>query len=107
MREGPFGSPERIPEVLVLDRHGNAVEGGELVRRAIEHAFGTRAVVPTNVDDQCVAELAEVFDGLDNPTDLMVGVGEIRPIDVRLLDEELLVFNAEGIPFRQSVRPRR
>ncbi len=49
----------------------NAIEGGELVRRAVEHAFGARAVVTTDVDDQGVVEFAQVFDGLDDPTDLM------------------------------------
>ena len=80
VREGPVRSPERVPEELVLDRHGNAIEGGELVRRAVEHAFGARAVVAADVDDQGVVEFAEVFDGLDDPADLVVGVGEVRPI---------------------------
>ena len=106
MRERPFRSPERIPEKLVLHRHGNAIEGGELVRCAVEHAFGARAVVATDVDDQGVVEFAEVFDRLDDPSDLIVGVGEVGPIDVRLLDKELLLVPAEGIPFRQSFRPR-
>src|SRR6185295_5844609 len=94
-----------IPEKLVLNRYFNAVEGGELVRGAVEHPFGTRAVVATDVDDQGVVELAEVFDSLDDSADLMVGVGEIGPIDVCLLDEELLLIPTEGIPLRQIVRP--
>ena len=57
VREGPVGPPELVPEELVLDRHGNAIEGGELVRRAVEHAFGARAVVAADVDDQGVVEL--------------------------------------------------
>ena len=101
MRERPFRSPERIPEKLVLDRHGDAVEGGELVRRAVEHAFGARAVVAADVDDQGVVEFAEVFDRLDDPADLVVGVGKVGAVDVRLPDEQLLLFKAEGIPFRQ------
>ena len=107
VRERPVRSPELVPEELVLDRHGNAVERGELVRRAVEHPFGARAVVAADVDDQGVVELAEVFDGLDDPTDLVVGVCEVRPIDVRLLDEELLLLPAEGVPLRQFLRPRR
>ncbi len=91
VRERTFRSPERVPEQLVLDRHGHAIKGGEFVRRAVEHAFRARAVVATDVDDQGVVELAEVFDGLDDPADLVVGVGEVGPIDVRLLDEELLL----------------
>ncbi len=107
MRECPFRSPERIPEKLVLNRHFNAIEGGELVRRAVQHAFGARAVVATDIDDQGVVEFTEVFDCLDDPTDLMVGVGEVSAIDVRLLDEEFLLVPAEGIPLRQFFRPRR
>ena len=107
VRERPFRSPERVPEELVLHRHGNAIEGGELVRRAVEHAFGARAVVAADVDDQGVVEFAEVFDRLDDPADLMVGVGEVGPVDIRLLDEELLLHPAEGIPLRQFFRPWR
>ena len=100
--ERPFRSPERIPEELVFDRHGNAVEGGELVRRAVEHAFGARAVVAADVDDQGVVELAEVFDRLDDPTDLIVSVGKVGAINIRLANEELLLFQTQGIPLRQS-----
>ena len=107
MRERLVRPPERVPEVLGLHRHGNAIEGGELVRCAVEHAFGARAVVATDVDDQGVVEFAEVFDGLDDPADLIVGVGEVGPIDIRLLDEELLLQQTEGIPLRQFFRPRR
>ena len=83
-----------IPEELVLDRHGDAVEGRELVRRAVEHAFGARAVVAADVDDQGVVEFAQVLDRLDHPADLVVGVGKVGPIDVRLLDEELLLLDS-------------
>ena len=98
VREGPVRSPELVPEELVLDRHRNAIEGGELVRRAVEHAFGARAVVAADVDDQRVVELAHVFDRLDDAADFVVGVGEVGAVDVGLLDEELLLFPAERIP---------
>src|SRR6201984_1803315 len=89
--ECPFRSPKRIPEKLVLHRYFNAIESGELVRRAIEHAFGARAVVATDIDDHGVVELAEVFNGLDDPADLMVGICKVSSIDIRLLDEEFLL----------------
>ena len=107
VREGLVRPPELVPEELRLDRHRNAVEGGELVRRAVEHAFGARAVVARDVDDQRVVELAHVFDRLDHAADLVVRVGEVRPEDVRLLDEELLLEKSERIPVRQLLRPRR
>ena len=107
MRERLVRAPERVPEVLSLHRHRDTIEGRELVRRAVDHAFGARAVVAADVDDQGVVELAEVFDGLDDPTDLIVGVSEVSAIDIGLLDEELLLQQTEGIPLRQFFRPRR
>ena len=107
VRERPFRAPELVPEKLVLDRHGNAIERGELVRRSVEHAFSARSVVAADVDDQGVVELPEVFDSLDDPADLVVGVREVRPVDIGLFDEELLLLPAEGIPLRQFLRPGR
>ena len=94
MRERALRSPERVPEELVLHRHLNAIEGGELVRRAVEHAFRARAVVAADIDDQRVVEFAEIFDGLDDPADLVVGVGEICPVDIHLFGEELLLVRS-------------
>jgi hypothetical protein len=107
MRECPFRSPERVPEKLILHRHGYAVESGELVWRSVDHAFGARAIVATDIDDQCVVEFAQVFDRLDNAANLMVRISEICSINVRLLDEELLLFPTQRVPLRQTFRPRR
>ena len=91
--------------ILGFHRHGNAIHGGELVRRAVDHPFGARAVVTADVDDQRVVELAHVFDGLDDAADLVVGVGEVGRIHVHLLDEELLFHHAERVPLGQFLRP--
>ena len=85
----------------------NAVEEGEFVRCAVDHAFSARAVVAADVDDQGVVEFAEIVDGLDDPADLIVGVRKVRPVDVHLFGEELFLFPREGIPLRQFLRPRR
>ena len=104
MRERPFRSPERVPEELILDRHRDAIKGRELVRRAVQHAFGARTVVATDVDDQGVVAFAQVFDGLDDAADLVVGVGKVGRIDVGLLDEELFLTPAQGVPLGTSRR---
>ena len=52
-------------------------------------AFGAGAVVAADVDDERVIELAQVFHGLDDPADLMVGVGHVGGEDFRLAGEEL------------------
>ncbi len=114
MRIRPGGSPERIPEELVLHRHLDAIESGEFVGRAVDRALRARAVVAADVDDERVVEVAEVFDRLDDAADLVVGVGLVGRVDVRLLDKELLLVPAERIPLRQlraavdilPVRPR-
>jgi len=59
------------------------------------HPFRARAVVAADVDDQGVVELAEVLDSLDDPPDLVVGVRQVRAVDVSLLNEELLLFKTE------------
>ena len=59
------------------------------------HSFRAGAVVAADVDDQGVVELAEVFDGLDDAADLVVGVREVRPVDVSLSGEELLLNKTE------------
>ena len=86
--------------ILVLHRHGDAVEIGELVRRAVLPALGARAVVAADVDDQRVVPLAQVVDRLDHPADLVVGIGEVGGVDVGLPDEELLLLKVQAVPFR-------
>ena len=107
MRERLVRSPERVPEILGLHRHRDAIEGGEFVRRTVEHAFRARTVVAADVDNQRVVELPHILDRLDDPADLVVGVGEVSPIDIRLPDEELLFQFANRIPFRKFFRPWR
>ena len=70
---------------------------------------------PTDVDDQRVVELALVFDLLNYPANLIVGISRVGGKDVRLTDEELLFIGAERLPFREfgaakfglSIRPGR
>ena len=60
VRERPLRAPELVPEKLVHDRHGNAVEEGELVRRAVDRqavAPGVRIGVVGHID----AKLADVL----------------------------------------------
>ena len=108
VREGAVRSPERVPEKLILYRHFNAVEGGKLVRRSVDHAFGTRAIVAADIDDQGVIQLTHVFDGLDDSADLVVGIGEVSAIHVGLFDEEFLLLarsseSHSGSPFGHGV----
>ena len=53
---------------------------------------------PADVDDERVVELAHVLDGLDHPADLVVGVGQVRGVDLGLADEQLLLVGGELCP---------
>ena len=114
MRIGPGGSPERIPEELVLHGHLDAIERGEFVGRAVHHAFRARAIVAADIDDERIVELSEVFHRLDDAAHFIVGVGLVGRIDVRLLDKELLLLQIKRVPSGQlraavdvlPVRPR-
>src|SRR5262245_63524633 len=75
---------------LIFDWNINAIKRGNLVWRADRCALGARAIVASNVNDQGVVELAQIFDGLDHATDLMVGVGPVSGEHIRLADEHLL-----------------
>ena len=70
-------------------------------------AFGARAVVAADVDDQRVVELAQVLDGLDHAADLVVGVGHVGGEHLGLAGEQLLLLGGERVPLRQIVRPGR
>ena len=81
---GLLGAPDVVPLHLHVDRHlVDAVEERDLVGRAERAAFGARAVVAVDVDDQRVVELAHVLDGLDDAADLVVVVGGVGGEDLR------------------------
>ena len=82
-RDGPpgghVGIGQRAAELVVMFQnvlHGfvDAIEVGHLVEQAIHAAFGARAVVADDVEDQRVVHLARLLDGLDQPADLRVRV---------------------------------
>ena len=84
-----------------------ALDRGQVEGRAERRAFGARAVVALDIDDQRVVELAHVLDRLDHAADLVVGVGDIGGEHLRLAGEQLLLVGVERVPFRQIVRPGR
>ena len=78
---------------------------GQVERRADGGAFGARAIVAADVDDQRVVELAQVFHCLDHAANFMVGIGHIGGEYLRLAGEQLLLIGVERIPLRQDIRP--
>ena len=83
---------------MSCDRLRHAVEVGHLVEHAVHAAFGARAVVADDVEDQRVVQLADVLDRLDQPADLVVGVLAEAGEDFHLAGEELLLVGASACP---------
>jgi hypothetical protein len=90
------------------------LDRGHFVRGAEDGAFGAVAVVAADIDDECVVELALVFNFLNDPTDFMVGIGRVGRKNVRLTNKKLLLVGAECLPFLKlrstvfglAIRPR-
>src|SRR4029079_17610756 len=101
VRVGLVRAPGVVELHLVSNRDLDAVERSDLVRRANQRALGAVAIVARDVDDQRVVKLADSIDFIDHPTDLVVGVGEVRCEDIRLADKQLLLIRAELVPVLQ------
>jgi hypothetical protein len=67
------------------------LDRGHVDRGAEDGSFGAVAIVAADIDDECIVELALVFDFLNDPADFMVGVGRVGCKNVRLADEKLLL----------------
>ena len=76
--------------------------------RAVHRSFRARTVVAADEDDQRVVELALILHRLDDAADLVVGVHEIRGVNIGLADEQLLLVGRQRVPFlQQIIRPGR
>ena len=98
VRIGPGAAPVVVVLEHLLDRLRDAVEVRHLVEHAEHAALGARPVVPDDVEDQRVVELARVADGGEQPADLVVGVLAESRIDLHLAGEELLLVGAQLVP---------
>src|SRR5580704_4304408 len=91
----------------------DAVVGSHLVKGSLQSAFGARTVVAANVDNERVVELAFILNLLNDPANLMVGIGDISGENLSLARVEFLLEQRERIPpwqlcatiLRLSVRP--
>src|SRR4029077_3475616 len=79
----------------------DAVIGCHLVKGSLQSAFGARAVVAANVDNERVVELALILNFLNDSANLMVGIGDISSENLSLVRVEFLLDERERIPPRQ------
>ena len=82
----------------IRDVFGNAVEVTHLIHQAVHGAFGAGTVVPDLVEDERVVQLAQIFDGLDEPANLEVGVFAETCEDFHLAGKEPFLIGAERVP---------
>ena len=92
------------PRRQVVERLGDAVPVAELVHDAVQAALGRGAVVAGDVDDERVVELTGLLDGLDDATDLVVGVLDRRAEDLHPAGTDHLVGVGDVVPRRQRRR---
>ena len=104
---GAVAAPRVDERQLLFDGERDAVEVRNFVRRAVHRTFGAAAVVPADVDDQRIVELAEILHRPDDASDLVVRVGEIGRIDLDLPCEQALLVGREALPLLHVVGPGR
>ena len=91
MRGGQVRAQDIVELQLDIDGHVDGLNGGEIEDRSDGGAFGTGAIVPADIDDQRVIEFAQVFHGLNDPANLMVGIRGVGAEYFRLVGEHLLL----------------
>jgi hypothetical protein len=80
-------APDIVELQLTLNRNIDGLNRSHIERGAEDGPFGAGAVVATDVDDECVIKLAQVFHLLDDTTDFVVGIGRVGREDISLTDK--------------------
>ena len=97
MRRERVGAPRVEPAVLLDQRElllggeGEPVLHRQLVEGAGQRSLQARAVVPEDVDDERVLELAHLLDRVEQAADVPVGVLLEAGIDLHLPRVQLLL----------------
>ena len=113
VRRVRVGAPGVEPAVLLDQRElllggeGDPVLHRQLVEGAGQRSLHARAVVPEDVDDERVVELAHLLDRVEQAADVPVGVLLEAGIDLHLPRVQLLLAVRERVPGGERVRSRR
>ena len=59
---------------------------------------GAGTVITTNINGECVIQLAQIFDLLDHTTDFVVGIRHVRGEYICLFDEQFLLVGIQSFP---------
>src|SRR5438067_13252654 len=91
---------------LQINGHIDALNRREIEGRSDGGAFGAGTVVAADIDNQCVIEFTQFFNGLNHPANLMVGIANVSAEYFRLVGIDLLLQGVECLPLREGIRPR-
>ena len=97
---------QRAAEVVhdgeeIIETFRDAVGGHtDFVRQSLQRALAARAVVALDINDHRVIEFAGIGDGLNDPPDVVIAIGQTSSIDFHHVGVELLLVGAQGIPSR-------
>src|SRR5262249_27089927 len=89
-----------------VDGHINSLNRRHIEDRSHCGALRARAIVAAYVYDQRVIKFAQVFNRLNDPTNLMVCIRDVSCKDLCLMSKQLLLIGIECIPLRQAIWPR-
>src|SRR5260370_15043203 len=87
-----------MPQMQRLRECQDVCVGRYLVEGSLQRAFGARAVVGANVENERVVELDLILNFLKDPANLMVGIGDISGENLGLARIEFLLEQRERIP---------
>src|SRR4029079_7858247 len=83
----------------------DTVEEAPLVERTVGTAFAAGAIVRHH-DDQGVVELAGVLEVVEDPTELVIGIGDEAGEHLRHAGEEALLVVTQRVPRTDGVEDR-
>ena len=102
VRKGLLAAPLVDQGDQVLDLFLDAVEVGHFVVHADHAAFGARAVVAGDVEDQRVVHFTDLLDRIHKSADIVISVGDESGEHLSLAAEEFLVRFRQANPTRRD-----
>ena len=105
MRGRLIGTQDVIEFRLDFDRHVDGLDRGEVESGPEHSAFSAGPIITADIDDEGVVQFTQVFYLLNDPADLIVGVGDVGSEYFRLVRVDLFLGRTNCFPLREDLRP--
>ena len=83
---------------LSLDRFWHPVEISHFIEKTVHAALGARSIVADDVEDECIVQLAEIFQCGDQAANLGIGIFAEPGEHLHLTGEQSLLICAQRGP---------